>query len=52
MTDNNSDGSCCPDYPERCELIKMPTCLDARSQGSALNLFLAHLKLAQIAAGN
>ena len=52
MTDNNSDGSCCPDYPERCESIQMPTCLDARSQGSALNLFLAHLKLAQIAAGN
>ena len=52
MTDNNSDGSCCPDYPEQCEQIEMPTCLDARSQGSALNLFLAHVKLAQIIDGN
>ena len=49
MTDNNSDGSCCPDYPEQCLGVKIPTCLDARSQGSALNLFLAHLKLSQIA---
>ena len=48
FTDNNSDESCCPDYPEQCLKVKMPTCLDARSQGSALNLFLAHLKLAQI----
>ena len=48
MTDNNSDGSCCPDYPDQCLKIAMPTCLDARSQGSALNLFLAHVKLAQI----
>ena len=51
MTDNNSDGSCCPDYPEQCLAIKMPTCLDARSQGSALNLFLAHSKLVQIMDG-
>ena len=48
FTDNNSDSSCCPDYPEQCESVAMPTCLDARSQGSALNLFLAHTKLAQI----
>ena len=47
-TDNNSDGSCCPDYHEQCEKISMPTCLDARTQGSALNLFLAHLKLESI----
>ena len=43
-TDNNSDGSCCPDYPEQCQGVTVPTCLDARSQGSALNLFLAHLR--------
>ena len=48
MTDNNSDGSCCIDYPEQCLSVEMPTCLDTRSQGSALNLFLAHLKLTQI----
>ena len=46
-TDNNSDGSCCPDYNQECLHKTMPTCLDARSQGSALNLFLAHLKLMQ-----
>ena len=43
FTDNNSDGSCCPDYPEQCQGITIPECLDARSQGSAVNLFLAHL---------
>ena len=48
MTDNNSDGSCCTDYPEQCLSVEMPACLDARSQGSALNLFIAHLKLTQI----
>ena len=49
MTDNNSDGSCCIDYPIECSpKVQMPPCLDARSQGSAFNLFLAHLKLAQI----
>lgn len=42
FTDNNSMGSCCPDYPQQCLGVKMPACLDARSQGSALNLFLAH----------
>ena len=47
MTDNNSDGSCCIDYPGECGNIWMPPCLDARSQGSAFNLFLAHLKLTQ-----
>ena len=45
FTDNNSDGSCCLDYPEQCLGVSMPTCLDARSQGSALNLFLAHHKI-------
>ena len=48
FTDNNSDGSCCPDYPPECMEIPMPLCLDARSQGSALNLFLAHLKLSKL----
>ena len=44
-TDNNSDGSCCPDYAEQCKNITFPPCLDARSQGSAVNLFLAHMKI-------
>jgi len=35
-------GSCCGDYNYVCENIHLPTCLDARSQGSALNLFLGH----------
>ena len=38
----------CPDFPEQCLNVQSPTCLDARSQGSALNLFLAHLKISQI----
>ena len=45
FTDNNSMGSCCPDYQEQCFGVKTPVCLDARSQGSALNLFLAHMKI-------
>ena len=44
-TDNNSDGSCCPDYVAECSKIAIPQCLDARSQGSALNLFLSHVNL-------
>lgn len=48
FTDNNSMGSCCADYPEQCLHVKMPTCLDARSQGSALNLFIAHMKLSTL----
>lgn len=48
FTDNNSMGSCCPDYPEKCLKVEMPTCMDARSQGSALNLFLAHMKLSAL----
>ena len=48
FTDNNSDASCCPDYPPLCMKVPMPLCLDARSQGSALNLFLAHLKLSTL----
>lgn len=48
FTDNSSMGSCCPDYPEQCLSVKMPDCLDARSQGSALNLFLAHMKISTL----
>ena len=48
FTDNNSDGSCCPDYPVECLYISMPTCLDARSQGSALNLFLSHMSVSKM----
>ncbi len=46
-TDNNSDGSCCADYPQQCLGVKMPPCLDARTQGSALNLFLGHVSVSQ-----
>lgn len=48
FTDNNSDGSCCSDYPQQCMRVSMPTCLDGRAQGSALNLFLTQLKLATV----
>lgn len=48
FTDNNSDGSCCLDYQQVCNNVVMPTCLDARSQGSALNLFLAHRRINDI----
>lgn len=47
--DNNSGGSCCPDYPQQCSKITIPQCLDARSQGSALNLFLGHVTVARMA---
>ena len=46
-SDNNSDGSCCPDYTEQCQKIPIPPCIDARSQGSAVNLFIAHLLVEQ-----
>lgn len=47
FTDNNSAGSCCSDYPQQCMIMTaMPTCLDGRSQASALSLFLAQLRLA------
>ena len=48
FTDNNSMGSCCADYSEQCLDVKMPDCLDARSQGSAFNLFLAHMKISTL----
>jgi hypothetical protein len=49
FTDNNSDGSCCYDYPQECMGVSMPTCLDGRSQGSALSLFLTQMRLVSIA---
>lgn len=51
-TDNNSDGSCCPDYVAECSKIAIPQCLDARSQGSALNLFLGHVSVAKAVSSN
>ena len=49
FTDNNSRGSCCPDYNTQCQSVQFPKmCLDARSQGSALNLFLAHMRVSQV----
>lgn len=48
FTDNNSDGSCCSDYPQECMLVSMPMCLDGRTQISALSLFLAQLKIASL----
>ena len=49
FSDNNSDGSCCPDYPQQCLQVKMPACLDdGRSQGSALNLFLGHMSVSKM----
>ena len=50
FTDNNSDGSCCSDYPQQCMYVNMPVCLDGRSQGSALNLFLAQIKVTDLRA--
>lgn len=51
FTDNNSDGSCCSDYPQECMMITMPMCLDGRTQVSALSLFLAQLKIATLTLG-
>ena len=41
-------GSCCGDYNKVCLNESPQTCLDARSQGSALNLFLGHLALSKV----
>ena len=48
ITDNNCDGCCCPDYNTLCQNVTMPECLDPRTQGSALNLFLAHVRIGHI----
>ena len=43
FTDNNSYGGCCGDYPSVCGgSDRDPVCFDARTQGSALHLFVAH----------
>ena len=43
FTDNNSYGGCCADYASQCESASAdPVCFDARTQGSALHLFVAH----------
>lgn len=48
FTDNNSDGSCCSDYPQECMGVSMPVCLDGRSQTSVLSLFLTQIKLSGV----
>lgn len=40
--------TCCADYIQQCVKVPIPLCMDARSQGSAYNLFLAHLKMTQM----
>ena len=40
--------TCCTDYIQKCQQTPIPLCLDARSQGSAFNLFLVHLKLTEV----
>ena len=42
-------GSCCSDYLKLCQSkFAMPTCLDGRAQGSALNLFLGHAIISKL----
>ena len=41
-------GSCCGDYYHVCKSLTLPTCLDGRSQGSALNLFLGHTAISKL----
>ena len=43
-------GSCCGDYYHVCESPTLPICLDGRSQGSALNLFLGHIAVSRLSA--
>ena len=47
-SDDTYSDSWCTDLPTQCKYAKPQICLDARSQGSALNLFIAHVKLTQI----
>ena len=42
-------GSCCGDYHHFCEGGTIQPCLDARSQGSAVNLFLGHSIISKLA---
>jgi len=48
FTDNNSDGSCCSDYPQECMGLPMPVCLDGRSQTSVLDLFITDYRLSTL----
>lgn len=41
-------GSCCPDYLQQCSSSSLQPCLDSRSQGSALNLFLGHSMVSKL----
>ena len=53
FTDNNSDGSCCPDYFQECLKRPMPAmCSDCRSQASALGLFVTHMKVVNMTPSN
>lgn len=42
-------SSCCADYQHYCESGKLQPCLDGRTQGSALNLFLCHSIVSKVA---
>lgn len=43
FTDNNSYGGCCADFAFECKKQPLdPVCFDARTQGSALHLFVSH----------
>lgn len=44
-----SGGGCCGDYYYACQGVTMHTCLDGRTQGSALNLFLGHTAVSRLA---
>ena len=41
-------GSCCADYQHFCESSTVQPCLDGRTQGSALNLFLCHSMVSKV----
>lgn len=41
-------GSCCPDYLLQCKSSSLQPCLDGRSQGSAVNLFLSHSMVSKV----
>ena len=40
-------GSCCPDFLQQCKSSSLQPCMDGRSQGSALNLFLSHFMISK-----
>ena len=45
----HTGGSCCGDYQHACLSVTIQPCLDARTQGSALNLFLGHSMVSKVA---